>query len=330
MAGEASGVWRAEEGQHGKYPSVRGGVRLEAQLLEDLSGVGLDRPLGDEQGRSRTRLGRSGEARPPGWRRRSGSAGRRQTLRRCGSAACGCPRRPPPAAPAGPSAGARPGPRPGPRPRSRRHGATDRFVDHQNREASTVGCSCCPSTQPSWTTSATRCFVSTTIPQLPNHAVVDIRPGDQAAATKVETWLQAYAASRDPELRERIILAYLGLADRLASRYRTSRGTTPEDLRQTARAGLIAAVDRYDPDFGTPFVAYAVACVVGELKRYLRDTSWRLHAPPAQGARSAAVPGGRRGAPAPGPLTHHRRTRPAPGAGGGGGDGRVGGGGQPA
>jgi hypothetical protein len=32
MAGEASGVWRAEEGQHGKYPSVRGGVRLEAQL----------------------------------------------------------------------------------------------------------------------------------------------------------------------------------------------------------------------------------------------------------------------------------------------------------
>ena len=122
-------------------------------------------------------------------------------------------------------------------------------------------------------------LVSTTIPQLPDHAVTDIRPGDQAAATEVDTWLQAYAASRDLELRERIILAYLGLADRLASRYRTSRGTTPEDLRQTARAGLIAAVDRYDPDYDTPFVAYAVACVVGELKRYLRDTSWRLHVP---------------------------------------------------
>jgi RNA polymerase sigma-B factor len=121
--------------------------------------------------------------------------------------------------------------------------------------------------------------VSTTIPQLPDHAVVDILPGDQAAATEVETWLRAYAASRDPDLREGIILAYVGLADRLASRYRTSRGTTPEDLRQTARAGLIAAVDRYDPDYGTPFVAYAVACVVGELKRHLRDTSWRLHVP---------------------------------------------------
>ena len=121
--------------------------------------------------------------------------------------------------------------------------------------------------------------MSTTIPQLPNHAVVDIRPGDQAAATEVESWLQAYAASGDPDLRERIILAYVGMADRLAGRYRTSRGTTPEDLRQTARAGLIAAVDRYDPDYGTPFVGYAVACVVGELKRHLRDTSWRLHVP---------------------------------------------------
>jgi RNA polymerase sigma-B factor len=121
--------------------------------------------------------------------------------------------------------------------------------------------------------------VSTTIPQLPNYAVLDVRPGDQAAATLVDAWLQAYAISRDAVLRERIILAYLGLADRVAGRYRSSRGTTPEDLRQSARAGLIAAVDRYDPTYGNPFVPYAVVCVVGELKRHLRDTSWRLHVP---------------------------------------------------
>ncbi len=117
------------------------------------------------------------------------------------------------------------------------------------------------------------------IPQLPDHAVVEVRPGDQAAATEVEAWLEAYAASRNPELRERIVLAYLGLADRLAGRFRHSRGTTPEDLVQTARAGLIAAIDRYDPGYGTSFVPYAVACVVGELKRYLRDSSWRVHVP---------------------------------------------------
>jgi RNA polymerase sigma-B factor len=78
---------------------------------------------------------------------------------------------------------------------------------------------------------------------------------------------------------EEIILAYLGLADRLAMRFRHSRGTTPEDLTQTARAGLIAAVDRYDPARSTSFVPFAIASVVGELKRYLRDTSWRLHVP---------------------------------------------------
>ncbi len=121
--------------------------------------------------------------------------------------------------------------------------------------------------------------MSAIIPQLPDHAVVEVRPGDQAAATEVEAWLEAYAASRNPELRERIVLAYLGLADRLAGRFRHSRGTTPEDLVQTARAGLIAAIDRYDPGYGTSFVPYAVACVVGELKRYLRDSSWRVHVP---------------------------------------------------
>jgi RNA polymerase sigma-B factor len=121
--------------------------------------------------------------------------------------------------------------------------------------------------------------VSTTLSRLPDHPVVDARPGDQAAATEVEGWLRDYATSRDPALRDRITLAYLGLADRLASRYRHSRGTTPEDLTQTARAGLIAAIDRYDPDYGNPFLPYAVACVVGEIKRHLRDSSWRLHVP---------------------------------------------------
>ena len=94
---------------------------------------------------------------------------------------------------------------------------------------------------------------------------------------RVEGWFRDYAVTGDPEVRERIIVSYLGLADRLAERYRTSRGASPDDLRQTARVGLVAAVDRYDPDYANPFVPYAVACVVGEIKRYLRDTSWRVH-----------------------------------------------------
>ena len=131
--------------------------------------------------------------------------------------------------------------------------------------------------------------MSTTTAQLLNHAVIDVRPGDQAAATEADAWLQTYASNRDPRLREQIILAYLGLADRLAGRYRHSRGTTPEDLVQTARAGLVAAIDRYNPSYGNPFVPYAVACVVGELKRHLRDTSWRLHVPRSLKERALRV-----------------------------------------
>jgi RNA polymerase sigma-B factor len=117
--------------------------------------------------------------------------------------------------------------------------------------------------------------VGNTAPSIP--AVGDVLPGDEHAVNRVEAWFREYADTHDPEVRERIIVAYLGLADRLAERYRSSRGTSQEDLRQTARVGLVAAVDRYDLGYGNPFVPYAVACVVGELKRYLRDTSWRVH-----------------------------------------------------
>jgi hypothetical protein len=56
--------------------------------------------------------------------------------------------------------------------------------------------------------------------------VVAVRPGDDAAASEVDGWLQDSTTSRDPALRQRIILAYLGLADLLANRYRHNRGTT--------------------------------------------------------------------------------------------------------
>ncbi len=139
---------------------------------------------------------------------------------------------------------------------------------------------CRTSALPLWTRSLRSCrmsYAAASPVRFLDGEVVEVRPNDQAAVERVEQWFRDYARSRDPLLRERIILAYLGLADRLAERYRGSRGVTLEDLRQIARVGLVAAVDRYNPDNGNPFVPYAVVCVVGELKRYLRDTTWRLH-----------------------------------------------------
>jgi RNA polymerase sigma-B factor len=106
---------------------------------------------------------------------------------------------------------------------------------------------------------------------------LDVRPGDEEAVEQIEEWFQAYKATGDPAVRERIILAHLGLADRLAARFRRSHGVSRDDLVQAARVGLVAAVNRYDPDRANPFVVYAIACISGELRRCLRDTSWRVH-----------------------------------------------------
>ena len=115
--------------------------------------------------------------------------------------------------------------------------------------------------------------------EIPPEGVDDIRPDDEQAVQRVEVWFREYAERRDPVLRERIILAYLGLADRLAERYRGNRSVPLEDLRQVARLGLVKAVDRYEPQRANPFIPYAVATVIGEIKRHLRDASWRLRVP---------------------------------------------------
>jgi len=106
-----------------------------------------------------------------------------------------------------------------------------------------------------------------------------VEPGDQAATDQVEGWFRTFAASGDPELRERIICAHLNLADRLAARYRSNRSTSFDDLRQVARLGLVQAVDGYDVDRPTPFVPYAIVCVLGTIKCHLRDASWSVHVP---------------------------------------------------
>jgi RNA polymerase sigma-B factor len=79
-------------------------------------------------------------------------------------------------------------------------------------------------------------------------------------------------------VRERIVEAWLPMADRLAGRFR-NRGESSEDLRQVAALGLVKAVDRYDPERGNAFESYAVPTITGEIKRHFRDHMWTLHVP---------------------------------------------------
>jgi RNA polymerase sigma-B factor len=87
-----------------------------------------------------------------------------------------------------------------------------------------------------------------------------------------------YRYSGDPMIRETLIERALPLAHQVARRYgRTSEPL--DDLVQVARLGLVKAVDRFDPDRGTAFSTYAVPTMVGEIKRYFRDTGWAVHMP---------------------------------------------------
>ena len=78
----------------------------------------------------------------------------------------------------------------------------------------------------------------------------------------------------DAAAREELIERYMPLArssgaalpPRVASRSTTSI--------QVASVGLVKAVDRWDPDRGLAFSSYAVPTILGELRRYFRDSTW--------------------------------------------------------
>jgi RNA polymerase sigma-B factor len=80
----------------------------------------------------------------------------------------------------------------------------------------------------------------------------------------------------DPAARDELIRRHLPLARRLASRYR-NRHEPLEDLVQVASLALVKAVERFEPERGRPFVAFAAPTILGELKRHFRDTSWAVH-----------------------------------------------------
>ncbi len=78
--------------------------------------------------------------------------------------------------------------------------------------------------------------------------------------------------------RERTIHQYRYLCARGARKF-MREGVDRRDLEQVAAIGLIKATDRFDPNVGTPFEAYAWMLVLGELMHYVRDSERVLRAP---------------------------------------------------
>lgn len=79
-------------------------------------------------------------------------------------------------------------------------------------------------------------------------------------------------------LRQDVVCAWMPMAVRLARRFR-HRGESFEDLQQVAQLGLVKAVSRFDPGFGTAFPSFAIPTILGEVKRHFRDELWIVHVP---------------------------------------------------
>ncbi len=93
-----------------------------------------------------------------------------------------------------------------------------------------------------------------------------------------ESRIHTFTRTRDPDLRDAVILDHQGLVKSIAARF-LGNGETLDDLVQVGNIGLINALDRYDPGQGTRFSTYATPTILGEIKRHFRDKTCGVKVP---------------------------------------------------
>jgi RNA polymerase sigma-B factor len=79
--------------------------------------------------------------------------------------------------------------------------------------------------------------------------------------------------------RNTLIEMNLSLVQFAARRFRNRGSGDMEDIVQVGTIGLIKAIDRFDLSREVEFATFAVPYIVGEIKRFFRDTTWAVHVP---------------------------------------------------
>ncbi|MFF5720588.1 RNA polymerase sigma factor SigF [Streptomyces buecherae] len=78
--------------------------------------------------------------------------------------------------------------------------------------------------------------------------------------------------------RNTLIEINMSLVRYVAKRF-SHRADEMEDIVQVGMIGLIKAIDRFELSREVEFPTFAVPYIVGEIKRFFRDTSWSVHVP---------------------------------------------------
>ncbi|MFJ4921751.1 RNA polymerase sigma factor SigF [Streptomyces sp. NPDC088725] len=79
-------------------------------------------------------------------------------------------------------------------------------------------------------------------------------------------------------VRSTLIELNVALVRYAAARFR-NRSDQMEDIVQVGTIGLIKAIDRFELTREVEFATFAVPYIIGEIKRFFRDTSWAVHVP---------------------------------------------------
>ena len=78
----------------------------------------------------------------------------------------------------------------------------------------------------------------------------------------------------DTAARETYIKGNLRLVLSVIKRF-SGNHENVDDLFQIGCIGLIKSIDNFDPTIGVKFSTYAVPMIIGEIRRYLRDTAYK-------------------------------------------------------
>jgi RNA polymerase sigma-B factor len=127
-------------------------------------------------------------------------------------------------------------------------------------------------------------MASASVTASPSHVSQDSRRASHDDSRELlERWR---GGERDAQ--ELLLERFMPLARNLARRY--AHTSEPfEDLLQVACLGLLKALERFDPEREVAFAAFAVPTILGELRRYFRDSSWGVHVPRDLQERALAV-----------------------------------------
>jgi len=99
-----------------------------------------------------------------------------------------------------------------------------------------------------------------------------------ASKTQVQQWIQQCQCNRDEHAQTELVLNYKHLIYSITNKY-ANNYTHQEDLFQVGVIGLLKAIQRFDISIQQSFEAFAIPTILGEIKRYIRDTTWDVHVP---------------------------------------------------